>query len=152
MATQTVIQDFLDQRNLALVGVSRDRHAFANTVFRALVERGYVVHPVNPNAVELEGVKAYANVRHVPDPLDGVIIMVGAGAVLSVIDDCIYRGVQRVWLHRGVGQGSVPEGAVETCVAQGISVVDGACPLMFLDHPGLLHTVHRIVSGRHVAA
>lgn len=152
MPSTTLIQDFLDHRHVAVVGVSRDGSAFANTVFRTLVERGYDAVPVNPAAVELEGSKCYANIRHVPDPLDGVIIMVNPNAALSVIDDCIYRGVERVWLHRGAGQGAVSDGAVETCRAHGIAVVDGACPLMFLDHPGLVHRVHRLMIRRRLAA
>lgn len=152
MPSTRAIQDFLEQRHVAVVGVSRDGRAFANTVFRALVERGYDAIPVNPNAIELEGRKCYANVRHVPDPLDGVIVMVNAKTALGVIDDCVYRGVQRVWLHRGLGQGASSDAALATCRAHGISTVDGACPMMFLDHPGLVHRVHRAIARHHMAA
>jgi len=149
MPSTTVIRDFLAQRHLAVVGVSRDTKAFANVVFRRLADQGHDVIPVNPAAVELEGRKCHASVRHVPDPLDGVLVMLNATAALAVVDDCIYREVERVWLHRGVGTGATSEGAVATCRAQGIAVVDGACPLMFLDHPGMLHRAHRfMVRGR----
>lgn len=152
MPSTRVIQDFLAQRHVAVVGVSRDRRSFANTVFRAMLEHGYDVIPVNPNALELEGHKCYANVRHVPDPLDGVLVMVNAKAALGVIDDCVYRGVERVWLHRGAGQGANSDAALATCRAHGIAVVDGACPMMFLDHPGFVHRLHRVmIRGRLVA-
>lgn len=152
MPSTRAIQDFLDQRHVAVVGVSRDSRGFANTVFRALVQRGYDAIPVNPNAVELEGRKCYASVRHVPDPLDGVLVMVNARAALAVIDDCVYRGVERIWLHRGAGQGACSEAALATCRAHGIDVVDGACPMMFLDHPGFVHRVHRVMLRRRLAA
>lgn len=152
MPSTRAIQDFLAQRHVAVVGVSRDGRAFANTVFRALLERGYDAIPVNPNAIELEGRKCYANVRHVPDPLDGVVVMVNATAALGVIDDCVYRGVERVWLHRGAGQGANSEAAVATCQAHGLTVVDGACPMMFLDHPGFVHRVHRVMLRHRLAA
>jgi predicted CoA-binding protein len=152
MPSAKVIQDFLAQRHLAVVGVSRDSKAFANVVFRALADQGYGVIPVNPAAVELEGRKCHASVRHVPDPLDGVLVMLNATAALGVVDDCIYRGVERVWLHRGLGDGAVSDGAVATCRAHGIAVVDGACPLMFLDHPGLVHRAHRRMIRRRLAA
>lgn len=152
MPSTAAIQEFLSQRHLAVVGVSRDSKAFANVVYRKLVEQGYDVAPINPGAIELEGHKCYASVRHVPDPLDGVIVMVNPTTALAVIDDCVYRGVPRVWLHRGAGQGAVSEGAVETCRAHGIAVVDGACPLMFLDHPSVIHRLHHLVFKRRMAA
>lgn len=152
MPSTSAIKDFLAQRHIAVVGVSRDTKAFANVVFRNMVEQGYDVVPVNPAAVELEGRKCYASVRHVPDPLDGVIVMVNPVAALAVIDDCVYRGVPRVWLHRGAGEGAVSDGALATCRAHGISVVDGACPLMFLDHPSVIHRLHGLLFRRRMAA
>jgi hypothetical protein len=78
--------------------------------------------------------------------------MVNARAALAVIDDCVYRGVERVWLHRGAGEGASSEAALATCRAHGIAVVDGACPMMFLDHPGFVHRVHRVMLRRRLAA
>lgn len=152
MPSTSAIQDFLAQRHIAIVGVSRDTKAFANVVFRQMAGKGYDVIPVNPGAIELEGRKCYASVRHVPDPLDGVIVMVNPGAALAVIDDCVFREVPRVWLHRGAGEGAVSDGAVATCRAHGIEVVDGACPLMFLDHPAVIHRLHRLIIRRRLAA
>jgi uncharacterized protein len=152
MPSTSAIRDFLAQRHIAIVGVSRDPKALANVVFQQMAARGYDVVPVNPAAIELEGRKCYANVRHLPDPLDGVIVMVNSDAALAVIDDCVFRGVPRVWLHRGVGEGAASDGAVATCRAHDISVIDGACPLMFLDHPGVIHRLHRLAIRRRLAA
>lgn len=152
MPSSSAIQDFLAQKHLAVVGVSRNDNAFANVVFERLLELGYDAIPVNPAALEVAGRKCYASVRHVPDPLDGVLVMVNATAALAVIDDCVYREVPRVWLHRGLGPGAVSDGAIATCRAQDIAVVDGACPLMFLDHAGPIHRLHRLFMRGRLAA
>jgi uncharacterized protein len=152
MPSRSVIEDFLTQRHIAVVGVSHDSRAFANSVYRTFRDRGYVVYPVNPNAESVEGDRCYPTVRVTPDPLDAVLVMVNPRAALGVVDDCIARGVTRVWLHRGAGEGAVSEGAVVTCRAHGIDVVDGACPLMFLEPVGWFHRLHRLTFHRHLAA
>src|SRR5579885_654854 len=49
------IQDFLAQKRIAFVGVSRDPKDFSCSLFREFVKRGYDVVPVNPNASEVMG-------------------------------------------------------------------------------------------------
>jgi uncharacterized protein len=48
----------------------------------------------------------------------------------EVVADCAAAGVPRVWLHRGVGPGSMSDAAVEACRAHGIAVIPGGCPCM----------------------
>jgi predicted CoA-binding protein len=88
----------------------------------------------------------------VPDPVDGVLVMVPARIAADVVRDAISRGIPRVWLHRGIGAGSVSREAVALCKQAGIAVVDGACPLMFLEPVKSIHRFHRFFSGRRIAA
>jgi hypothetical protein len=48
-----------------------------------------------------------------------------------VVADCAAAGVPRVWIHRGVGQGSTSATAVAYCRDHGIRVIPGGCPNMF---------------------
>lgn len=59
--------------------------------------------------------------------------------------ECAEAGVRRVWLHRGAGRGAVSDEAVAFCRAQGIAVVAGECPYMFLPKAGLLHRLHGLL-------
>jgi hypothetical protein len=45
--------------------------------------------------------------------------------------ECSELGIKHVWMHRGPGGGSVSPTAAAYGRAQGISVIDGGCPLMF---------------------
>jgi uncharacterized protein len=154
MPDRAAIDDFLAQTHLAFVGVSRDPKNFANTVYRQLRDGGRVLYPVNGNATSttLEGDRCYGSVADVPDPVDGVVVMVKAAVAQRVVRDAIRRGIPRVWLHRGVGPGSVSAEAVELCRQAGVSVIDGACPLMFEEPVRSLHRVHRFLSRRRFAA
>lgn len=153
MPELSVIDEFLAQQHIAFVGVSRDTKQFANSVYRKLRENGITLYPVNPAAgADLEGDTCYSRLADVPNPVDGVLVMVPASAATQVVRDAIDRGIRRVWLHRGAGQGSVSDEAVELCRANGIAVVDGACPLMFLQPVRGIHRIHRLVAGRRIAA
>jgi predicted CoA-binding protein len=142
MPSRSVIEDFLAQQHLAVVGVSRELKAFPNTVAAHLRSQGRVVYLVNAHTDRLGDDTCYRSVAAVPDPLDGVIVMVRADAAVDVVRACIARGVPRVWLHRGAGPGASSPEAVELCREAGISVVDGACPMMFAEPVGWFHKTH----------
>jgi predicted CoA-binding protein len=154
MLERATIDDFLAQRHLAFVGISRDSRQFANTVYRSLRGGGRTLYPVNAAAQgrRLEGDVSYARLADVPDPLDGVVVMVPASAAAEVVRDAVDRGIPRVWLHRGIRKGSVSAEAVRICRESAVALVDGACPLMFIEPVGGVHRVHRLLAGRRIAA
>jgi uncharacterized protein len=151
MPSRASIDRFLQSERVAVVGVSRNPKEFANAVYRQFRDRGYEVFPVNPNTDEVEGVRCYRTIAELPD-VDGALIMVPAAGAAEVVEQCAARGIERVWLHRGAGQGSVTDEAVDAAHAAGIDVVDGACPLMFLPDTGWFHRLHRRLAGRRIAA
>ena len=154
MPDRQIIEDFLAQDHLAFVGVSRDSKQFANSVYRRRRDGGRVLYPVNPAAhgAPLETDKSYERLADVPDPVDGVVVMVPAAVAVEVVKEAAARGIPRVWLYRGVGDGAVSTEAVQLCREHGLAVVDGACPLMF-EHPVRgVHWVHRLLAGRRIAA
>lgn len=154
MPERKIIDDFLAQQHLAVVGVSRDSKQFANSVYRRLRDGGRVLYPVNPsaNGAPLEGDGSYRSLADVPDPVDGVLVMVPAALAAEVVQQAVARGIPRVWLHRGAGAGAVSAEAVKLCRDNGIAVVDGACPFMFDEPVRGVHKLHRLFSGRRIAA
>ncbi len=133
------IDDFLAQKRIAFVGVSRDPKQFANIVFTALKDRGYQLYPVNPNASVLAGQPCYPSVEKLPEPVDAALVMVQPSASLGVMRECEAAGIMRVWL----GNGAVSPEAVKFGQEHGIAVVDGACPMMFAEPVGFGHACHR---------
>jgi len=143
MVSSAVIDDFLAQRRLAFVGVSHDPKEFSVAVYRELKRHGYELSPVNPHAGSIDGDQCVSSVAALPDGIDGVIVMVPADASAAVVQECIDRGIPRVWLHRGAGPSSVSDDAVALCRDHGVEVVDGACPMMFMDDATWFHRIHR---------
>jgi len=143
MASKATIEQFLACRRLAVVGVSRDPQDFSRSVFRAFAERGYDAVPVNPSATEVEGRACAPGLADVRPPVEAALLMTPPSATERVVRECAQVGVRRVWMHRGAGRGAVSPEAVAFCHEQGIAVVDGACPFMFLPGTGRFHSLHR---------
>lgn len=140
--TQDDVRDFLAQRRIALVGLSRNPKDFSRVVFREMSQRGYDMVPVNPAAGELEGRRCFARVQEIAPRVDGVLIMTAPGETDHIVHDCAEAGVRRVWMHRGGGQGAVSQEAADFCHQNGIRLVEGYCPLMFLSGTPFFHRVH----------
>ena len=140
-------REFLAHRRLAVVGVSREPNQAANLIYRTLRDRGYEVFAVNPAAEVAEGDRCYARLAEIPGGVDGVVVVTPPEASDAVADDCAELGIRRVWLHRSFGTGSVSDAAVETCRRHGITVIPGACPMMFLDGADFGHRCMRWILG-----
>src|SRR4051794_7860464 len=149
---KSAAEEFLAQKRIAVAGVSRDTKQPANLIYRRLRDTGHEVFAVNPVADEVEGDPCYAEVGAIPGGVDGVVVVTPADQSARVVEDCHDAGVPRVWLHRGLGQGSLSDEAIDACHEHGINVIPGGCPNMFgetsdLGHRcmcGLLKLTHKI--------
>jgi predicted CoA-binding protein len=123
--------EFLAQHRIAVTGVSRTPQDHgANVVYKRLKERGYEVFPINPNADEVEGVPAFHDLKSVPGGVDGVVIATSPAHAETTMRECVDLGIDRVWMHRGPGPGSVSEEATAYGREHGVTVIDGGCPCM----------------------
>ena len=143
MTTRATVDDFLAQRTLAVVGVSREGRKFGNMAFRELRNKEYQVFPVNPNAEEVEGEPCYPSLQALPQEVSGVLIVVPPEQTEQVVRDAAEAGIRRVWMQ----QGAESEGAIRFCEEQGIRAVHGECILMFAEPTGFGHRMHRWVWG-----
>jgi predicted CoA-binding protein len=145
MSSLAALQDFLAQKRLAVVGVSREPKDFSRSLFRELRARGYDAVPVNPEADEIEGQPCFASLRGIQPPVDSVLLMTSPAATDTVVRDCADLGIKRVWMYRAGGTGAVSPIAVEFCKTRGISVVPGECPFMFLAGGAWFHRLHGFI-------
>jgi predicted CoA-binding protein len=139
------IEDFLSQKRIAMIGISRNPKDFSAALFRELESSGYDVVPVNPKASEVLGRHCFARVQEIRPPVDGALLMTTAEITDAVIADCAAAGIRRVWMYRAGGKGAVSEKAVAYCQEHGIQVIPGQCPFMFLSNAGGVHKFHGLV-------
>lgn len=124
---------FLSLKRIAIAGVSRTKPSPANIIFKKLKDAGYQVFPVNPNSSSFEGDSCYPDLKSIPGGVDGVVIVTRPTLTEEIVRQCAEAGVSRVWMHQSIGTGatSVSSDAVRFCNEHSISVIDGACPMMF---------------------
>lgn len=135
------VAEFLAGRRIAVAGVSRSGQASANVIFRRLATSGYEAIPVNPNAAELEGVRAYPDLSSIPGSVDGLLVATHPSAAPALVREAATRGIRHVWFHRSFGSGSVSEEAVAACRAAGMEPIVGGCPLMYIQPVDVAHRV-----------
>lgn len=146
------IEEFLAQKRIAMIGISRDPKDFSASLFSELQRRGYDVVPVNPKTSEVMGRPCFARVKDIQPAVDGAILMTTPEMTDAVVSDCAEAGIRRVWMYRAGGKGAVSEQAITFCRDRGIQVVPGQCPFMFLPSSGGVHTFHgflRKIFGRY---
>ena len=144
------VNDFLAQKRIAVAGVSRDNshHPTGNLIYRRLKKEGHEVFAVNPHMQTFEGDPCYADVRSIPGGIDGVVIVTRPETTEKIVHDCSDAGIRRVWMHQSMGNGSsVSPAAVEYCAEHDISVIAGACPMMFGADVDFGHKCLRLILG-----
>ena len=63
---------FFKAKSIAVIGASRDTRKVGHVIVRNLVDEGYKgkVYPVNPNAEDILGMKAYPSVTNIKDKVE----------------------------------------------------------------------------------
>ncbi len=123
---------FLARKRVAVTGVSRNPKGHgSNAVYQRLRARGYEVFAVNPNADKVEGDRCYHDLKSIPGGVEAVVVGTRPASAEATMRECAELGITHVWMHRAFGRGSVSREAAAYGRQQGITVIDGGCPLMF---------------------
>ena len=115
-------------RRIAVVGLSPRPDRPSHEVAAYLKAAGYVILPVNPNATEVLGERAWAAIEDVPGPVDVVDIFRRPEEVPPIVDAAIRIGARAVWMQTGI----VHNAAADKARAAGLTVVMNRC--MMVEH------------------
>ena len=124
-------------KSVAIVGASSNPLAWGGTSFlKRLIKLGFEgrLYPVNPSDTEIQGLKAYPDIRSLPETPDLVIIAVPASAVPQVLEDCVATGVKNVHIftsgfaETGLEEGRILDAEITGIIRQGgLRVVGPNC-------------------------
>ena len=150
----TLVQDFLAQKKIAVVGVSDKRDTGCNLGYRKFKAAGYTVFAVNPHMTTFEGAPCYPDLKAIPDKPDGVYILANPKTTDLIVQQCVELGIKHVWMHCMMGTKpgvaadttSVSQNAVRLCRENGITVIPGSCPNQYLQ-PDFGHRLMRMMFG-----
>lgn len=91
-----ILDPLFSPRSIAIIGASQNLQKVGGMPVHLLKQLGYegVVYPVNPSAAEVQGLKAYAGVAALPEPVDLAVVAVPAAGVEPVIEQLIAQGTR----------------------------------------------------------
>lgn len=136
------IQDFVQGKRIAVMGVSRSGKKFGNIAVTELKQRGYQVLIVHPEAQEIGGERCYPSVAALPAAVDGVLICVPPKHASAALREAVQAGVKNIWLQQGADSAEVHATAREL----GVSLITGKCILMYAPPVKSLHGFHRTIA------
>lgn len=101
------VEGVLRPRSVAVVGASLDESKIGHVVLANLLAGDFTgpVFPVHPEARSVRGVRAYADVREIPDDVDLAVLAVPPEEVEGVAEACLSKGVRGlVVISSGFGE------------------------------------------------
>jgi predicted CoA-binding protein len=121
---EQAVREILETTNtIASVGLSSNPEKEGHWVVTYLKRQGYKIIPVNPNANEIMGEKAYASLSDIPDKVDVVQVFRKSEDVPPVVEEAIKIGAKVVWMQEGI----VNEEAGQAAHDAGLFVVMDTC-------------------------
>jgi predicted CoA-binding protein len=131
------IQSIINRsKRIAIVGLSPNHLRASYFVGYYLRRHGYEVIPVNPREDSILGVRSYASLGEIPEPVDVVNVFRAPEAVPEIAAEAVAAGAGALWLQYGVIS---PEGA-QIAERGGLDVVMDRC--LKVEHARYLGRMH----------
>lgn len=119
-----------ETKTIAMVGASANEMRPSYFAMMYLLNKGYVVHPVNPGAAgkDILGQKVYASLKDVPAPVDMVDIFRTSDVAPTIVAEALAEkdrlGIKTIWMQLGV----INEEAAQMARDAGLTVIMDRCP------------------------
>ena len=117
-------------QTIAVVGLSPKPHRASFDVAQYMQSRGYRIIPINPNAREVLGEKAYASLSEAAEheQIDLVNCFRNSEDIAPVVDEALHIGVRALWLQLGIRHDDSMRRAIEA----GLVAIQDRC--LKIDH------------------
>lgn len=119
----STIDEILDMKTIAVVGLSPKPGRASNDVARYLLRNGYTIIPVNPGHEEILGQKCYPDLQSIPTKVDIVNVFRRSEFTPSVAKSAVETGAKALWLQLGITNAE----ARQIAEAAGLKFVMDSC-------------------------
>jgi acetyl coenzyme A synthetase (ADP forming)-like protein len=127
------LKPIFEPKSVAVIGASREPTKIGHVIVKNFIEGGFAghVYPINPEADEILGLKAYPSVLDVKSKIDSAIVSVHAELVPSVLEQCGEKGITGVVVISGgfseVGNHKLEKQLVDVANKYNINVIGPNC-------------------------
>jgi acetyltransferase len=113
------LDSFFAPQSIALIGASRGLDKIPGRLLSMLRKNGYPgkLYPINPNYSEIDGLKCFAAISDIGQPIDLAVVMIPARAVLGALEQCAAAGVRNAVV---ISSGFAEEGGDSTAMQDAI--------------------------------
>ena len=103
------LQSFFWPQSIAVLGASPDTHRIRGRLLHQLRENGYPgrILPINPSYQEIGGLRCYALIGAVGEPVDLALVAIPAAGVAPALEECARAGVKNALI---ISSGFAEEG------------------------------------------
>jgi acetate---CoA ligase (ADP-forming) len=145
LAVTASLAPFFAPKTVAVIGASTRRGSIGGELFRNILDSDFdgIVHPVNPKAPSVAGVRAYASVADIPDPVDLAVFCVPGASVLDEAEAAMRKGTRALcvisagFAETGVEGMRRQEQLLARVRAHGARLIGPNCLGIFVAGPGL---------------
>ncbi|HEK85932.1 MAG: CoA-binding protein [Candidatus Saccharicenans sp.] len=120
------ISGFLKQKEIAVIGASRNPAKYGHIIYKKLKSAGYQVYAVNPEAQFIDGDPCYPDLFNLPKSVKAAIVITPPKITEKIAHQLLQAKYEFVWLQPGAES----ESAINLLSAGGISVIYNACLLL----------------------
>lgn len=113
--------------NVAVIGASDKPGRYSYQAVMLLKEKGHNVYPVHQRIKNIEGMKVYPSIAHIPDAIDTVSVYVAADISNVIGEEILSKNPKRVIFNPGAENPDLAEKARQ----KGITPLN-ACTLVML--------------------
>jgi len=98
MNTVEQMKLFMEPRSIAIIGAPRPTKVGSFDFPGTLLSLGFTgkIYPINPKAEEISGVKAYPDVKVIPEDIDLAVIATPRDTAPPLVRDCIEKGIKAI--------------------------------------------------------
>jgi acetyl coenzyme A synthetase (ADP forming)-like protein len=134
-AERASLDHVLAPKSVAVIGASRNPNSVGGALFQNLIRWRFagVVYPVNPSARSVAGVRAYAEIKELPETPELVFVTIPARAVLDAARQCAAAGVRALcvisagFAETGAEGRSAQDELLNICRSSGMRLVGPNC-------------------------
>src|SRR5579872_5959724 len=114
------LDSFFAPESIALIGASRDLEKIPGRLLAMLRKNQFPgrIYPINPNYGDIDGLKCYASIADVREPIDLAVVIIPARAVLGALEQCAAAGVRNaVIISSGFAEEGGDSAAMQDAIA-----------------------------------
>lgn len=146
MNMKYVIDQFLADKHLAIIGVSREKNQWGHMLMQSFSKMNYQIYPVNPNAETIDGMRCVADVSLLPKHVKNAIVTLPYQKTKELIMSISNNKLDRMWLPtKGCKTDQAYKELIPILRSKNIDAVYDVCPMMFF-YPHHIHKLHFKIS------